>query len=36
MIAAAAYGLEDKIKEALKNNANVNAKEQVFVSYTLL
>ena len=36
MLAAAVSGVIDKMKEALKNNANVNAKEQDFVSNSLL
>ena len=36
MLAAAVRGLVDIVKRALKKNANVNAKEQDFVSYTLL
>ena len=36
MLAAAVKGLVDIVKEALKMKANVNAKEQDYVSYTLL
>ena len=36
MLAAAVRGHADKVKEALKKNANLSAKEQDFVSYTLL
>ena len=36
MLTAAVHGLMDKMKEALKKNANVNAKEQDYVSYILL
>ena len=36
LLAAAARGLLDIVKESLKKNANVNAKDQDYVSYTLL
>ena len=36
MLAAAVRGLVDIVEETLKKNANVNAKEQDYVSYTLL
>ena len=36
MLVAAARGVMDKMKEALKNNANVNVKEQDFVSDSLI
>ena len=36
LLAAAAKGLVDIVKEALKKNANVNAKDQDYVSYILL
>ena len=36
MLAASARGQVDIVKESLKKNANVNAKEQYFLSYTLL
>ena len=36
MLGAAVRGLVDIVKEALKKKANVNAKEQDGVCYTLL
>ena len=36
MLAAAASGLVDLVKESLKKNVNVNAKDQNRVSYILL
>ena len=36
MLAAAVRGLVDIVKECLKKNVKVNAKEQDFVSYILL
>ena len=36
MLAATVRGLVDIVKEILKKNANVNTKEEDFVSYTLL
>ena len=36
MLVAAIKGLVDKVKEALKKNANLSVKEEDFVSYPLL
>ena len=36
MFVAAVRGLVDIVKESLKKNGNVNAKDKVRVSYTLL
>ena len=36
MLAAAVRGLVDIVNESLEKKANVNVKEQGFVSYTLL
>ena len=36
MLAAAARGLLDIVKESLKKNVNVNAKDQDYVIYILL